>query len=129
MISLYIGIFIFALFFMSLFTGSETGFITLKYPKMLQWKNDGSNKTATKFLDKSDLMLGTTLVGTNIFSIIASTYATKISLNLSSSDYQITAVTFVYTLFFGLIISIFAEILPKIIFKENAETFIPTGFI
>lgn len=111
-----IGIFFLGSFF---FSGSEIGLISLD-KKKLKRESDADSKTNKiyNFVRKPDLVLGTTLVGNNISLVIVSSVFTVYFV-----DRGLISETAGSLLLSGFLL-IFAEVLPKIIFRNKAKKLI-----
>ncbi len=103
-----------AVFFSALFSGSETALISASRIKLEVWVRRGVRKAkkAEDFLKKPENFLTTTLVGTNIAVVAASSMVAYYLENVMSG-FAITAVSSFLLLFFG-------EIIPKSIAWEKA---------
>ena len=100
----------------ALFAGMETGIISLNHVRlqhMLRKKISGARELE-HFLHRPELLLGTTLVGTNLFMVIASVLAASIAIELLGP-----AGSWISTIIMTLVVLIFAEYLPKAWFQSN----------
>jgi len=104
------------------FSGSEIAIISIDKLKLKESANKGkpSSKLILKMLEKPEQMLGTTLVGTNISTIISTT-ASAIIFYKSMGHIGIP----VSIVIISLINWIFAEIVPKSIFQQLSDTITP----
>ena len=103
------------------FSGMETGFISLDVYHLEQ-QNRG--KLVLKFMKKIENIIGITLIGTNICIITISSVFTvyyietgKVPFSKEVSNLLLTA-----------LIVIFAEIIPKVIFRDYANNLTLKGF-
>jgi len=87
-------------------------------------KKNRSHKALLSFVRQPDKFLGTILIGNNIANVILASISTLIVASLGSLafDARYTA------LFVGAIVLIFGEIIPKAIFRDNADTIVPKFF-
>ncbi|MGD2278622.1 MAG: hemolysin family protein [Candidatus Omnitrophota bacterium] len=113
MITIYtIAVFI-ALFFQAFFTASETAFTSvsrIRLKELVEIK-DPHALMLRDFLNRRGAFLGTTLVGTNIAVVVASTLATRIFAEYFDSDLSAALTTVILVP----VTLIFAEITPKMI--------------
>jgi CBS domain containing-hemolysin-like protein len=109
------------------FSGMETGLISLDRMKL---ENSArSNKTKRRileFLDNPDRLFGTTLFGNNISVVIVSSmgaylYDVYIKSHTSISNHY-------WTLIMAGLILIFAEIIPKAVYRENPNLHVTRFF-
>jgi len=117
-----LGLMLLALLFSFLFSGFETGFISLNIIALEQEAR--KNKLKEKLLKhvrEPEKLLTTTLIGNNIANIFLASLATKIAHSLSPGyfppEYSVLVIV--------LIVLVFGEILPKAIFRDRADTYIP----
>jgi len=116
------------LFFLLLsfmFSGLETGMLSIDQLKLERdAKKNRSHKALLSFVRQPDKFLGTILIGNNIANVILASISTLIVASLGSLafDARYTA------LFVGAIVLIFGEIIPKAIFRDNADTIVPKFF-
>ena len=111
---LYLTIFLLALSLSFYFSGSEAGYISFnkeKFANDVELKNKKALKIK-KYLENTGLVLALTLLGNNFFNIIAVTTFDKL-----------WSIWFIDNLEYFLLVStviilIFGEILPKIIFRQ-----------
>ena len=98
------------------FAGIETGVISIHRMRLRHFIKQGAPgaKTLELFLKDSDRLLGTTLVGTNISTVIASVVAASLAVRISPTYGQAIS-TFVVTVIF----LIFCEYLPKAWFHSR----------
>ncbi|MDC1150504.1 CNNM domain-containing protein [Gammaproteobacteria bacterium] len=102
------------------FSGAETAMMAANRIKLknLTKKLDKGAKRALKLLEKPDLLLATTLVGSNLANILASSIVTILMLSYFGGNVLLGAV--LLTTF----ILIFAEIIPKTIAAVKPESFV-----
>lgn len=118
MISLYIISIILSILLAALFSGSETAFTSIKFIKLVHLleRKDKAALLVHKILKRPDRLLATTLVGTNISVVIASSFATKLAFQFN----QIYA-SAIATVFMVPLILIFGEIIPKTISQNKSN--------
>jgi len=101
------------------FSGTETAFTALSILQVdrLVAEKGARGKMIAKLARRSDLLLGTVLIGNNLANISASAFATEITIHSLGSE-AVGYVTGILTLF----ILVFAEITPKrlaIVYNET----------
>lgn len=103
------------------FSGSETAIISANQAKLrlLASKGDGRAKLALKLLGKSEELLATTLVGTNIAVVVGTTLATWLIARWIPTDWNESLVA---TLIMTPIILVCSELIPKCIFRAQADS-------
>lgn len=108
--------------FSAFFSGSEIAYTAVNRIKLKQLAEDGNRVAAlaVKIGDKFEKTLITLLIGNNIVNIAMSSIATTIAYNLAGGNASFVAVS---TTIITVLIIIFGEILPKVIFKRNTEKF------
>ena len=112
------------LFFLVLkgfFSGSEIAMVNsdkLKLRHQAKMGNKGAG-LVLKLFKKPDLILGTTLVGTNTATVIISTLGALIFIELFGSAGDLISV-----LVLSPILLIFGEIVPKSVFQQKADTLV-----
>jgi len=112
------------LFFLVLkgfFSGSEIAMVNsdkLKLRHQAKMGNKGA-RLILKLFKKPDIILGTTLVGTNIATVTISTLGTLIFIEIFGSTGD-----FVSILVLTPILLIFGEIVPKSVFQQKADTLV-----
>ena len=106
-----------ALFFSAFFSGAETALISVSRIKLEVWVRRGVKgaKKTFAFLHHPEHFLTTTLVGTNI-AVVAASSLMAFHLEHYLNGFAITAVSSFFLLFFG-------EILPKSIARDRAAVF------
>ncbi|MBE6679198.1 MAG: HlyC/CorC family transporter [Ruminococcaceae bacterium] len=108
--------------FSAFFSGSEIAYTAVNRIRLKQFADDGNRVAAlaVKICDKFEKTLITLLIGNNIVNIAMSSIATTIAYNLAGGNASFVAVS---TTIITVLIIIFGEILPKVIFKRNTERF------
>jgi magnesium and cobalt exporter, CNNM family len=107
----------------------ETGLISLDKLKLEQEaKNDLKKKQILNFLREPDKLFGTTLIGTNISIVIVSSL-TMLLLNSQPADSTFNISSHAGTLFISLILLIFAEIVPKALYREHPNRLVAKNFV
>lgn len=101
------------------FSGSETAMMAQNRYKLkhLAEKGDKAALRVQKLLEKTDALLGTILLGNNFVNILATSIGTVIGIRLFGD-----AGVLVATVFLTVIVLIFAELLPKTVAANYAET-------
>ncbi|MCK5697921.1 MAG: DUF21 domain-containing protein, partial [Gammaproteobacteria bacterium] len=103
------------------FSGSEIAMVNsdkLKLRHQAKMGDKGAQLTL-KLFKKPDMILGTTLVGTNIATVTISTLGTLIFIELFGSSGD-----FISILVLTPILLIFGEIVPKSVFQQKADTLV-----
>lgn len=100
------------------FAGSETAFVSTNKFRFEIWlrRNLKSAIAAKPYFKKPDIFLSITLVGNNIASIMASSYATVYLIAYLDERLAWIVIT--------LILLLFGEIVPKVIFRTHADSLI-----
>ena len=103
------------------FSGSETAIISANQAKLRlsASKGDRRAKLALKLLGKSEQLLATTLVGTNIAVVSGTTFATLLIARYFSPHWDESLLA---TLIMTPLILIFAELIPKRVCRARADT-------
>ncbi len=106
------------------FSGIETGLISLDRLSLEQnAKKDAKKKKILKFLENPEKLFGTTLFGTNISVVIV----TSISIYLlKKNEFEISEK--IVTILIAVLILIFAEIIPKAIFRDYPNKLVSECF-
>lgn len=120
-----ISIIIVAIFFIgsAFFSGAEIGLISLDRHKLKhQASKDKKKKHIYDFVNNPDKVLGTTLIGTNISTVIVSSVFVAYIVKKGILSEVIA------TLILAGALLVFAEIIPKIILRNKAEYTIPKLF-
>lgn len=125
-----ISFFIIILFFIlsAFFSGIETGLISLDRLKLEQEaKSNKKKKQILTFLEKPDKIFGTTLFGTNISLVIVSSLSIFL-INLLNKKSEINISEHTATLIIAGFILIFAEMIPKALYRDFPNKFVSKGF-
>ena len=103
------------------FSGSETAIISANQARLRlsASKGDRRAKLALRLLDKSEELLATTLVGTNVSVVTVTTLATWLIARWIGPGWNESLVV---TLTVTPIVLVFAELLPKCIFRAHADS-------
>ncbi len=103
------------------FSGSETAIISANQAKLrlLASKGDRRAKLALKLLGKSEELLATTLVGTNIAEVTGVTLATWLIARWVPTGWNESLIA---TLIMTPVILVCAELMPKCIFRAQADS-------
>ena len=103
------------------FSGSETALVSVDKPLLEAEAARGNARAqlAQRFLQAPSRFLATTLVGTNLSMVIATSLATLVAAKLVAPAWQSVATTLVMTPF----ILVFAELLPKSLGRGNARAY------
>ena len=117
-IALYLVFIVLALLASAFFSGAETGIISVNRLRLRHQASEGNlgAEFLYRILESPDLMLATTLVGTNLATVTATALATK----LSSLVYPKSGTLFVSAVMIPFII-IIGELIPKAVFRRRAE--------
>ncbi len=108
-----------------LFSGFETGLISIDQVALeSQAKRNKSRAQLLSFVRQPDKLLGTTLLGYNIVSILMATISTYMVHRIASPWFPAR-----YTaLALGTIVLLFGELMPKGLFRDHADTIVPRFF-
>jgi len=110
------------------FSGIETGLISLDRLKLEQEaKSNYKKKQILNFLEKPDKIFGTTLFGTNISVVIVSSLSIFL-INSLKEDSVINISEHTATLIIAGLILIFAEIIPKALYRDFPNRYVSSGF-
>ncbi len=103
------------------FSGSEIAMVNSDKLKLRHKAKMGSKgaQLTLKLFKKPDMILGTTLVGTNIATVTISTLGTLIFIELFGSSGDLISI-----LVLTPILLIFGEIVPKSVFQQKADTLV-----
>ncbi|HQP63198.1 MAG TPA: hemolysin family protein, partial [Candidatus Cloacimonas sp.] len=116
------------LFFLVLcffFAGLETGMLSIDQIKLEQEaKKSKSKAVLLQFVRQPDKFLGTTLIGNNIANVIIASLSTYLANRLFAPVFDARYTSLVV----GIVVLISGEMIPKTIFRDNAETLIPLFF-
>jgi CBS domain containing-hemolysin-like protein len=109
------------LFAEGFFSGSEIAMVSADRVRLRKLAGDGSDgaRLALWFLDRPQQLLATTLLGTNISIVTATSVMTLAFLGRGGSG-EATAVAIMTPVFL-----IFAEVVPKTVFQQNADFLAP----
>ncbi|MBN1948674.1 MAG: HlyC/CorC family transporter [Candidatus Cloacimonetes bacterium] len=126
---LIVLILIIAFFVMAgFFSGIETGLISVDRFKLEKdARSNQKKKKILTFLENPDRMFGTTLFGTNISIVIISSLSMYL-LHYLSRENNISIPEQTWTLIIAGLILIFAEIIPKAVYRENPNLLVPKYF-
>jgi len=125
-ISLFIVIIFF--FLSAFFSGMETGLISIDRMKMEQQaKKSKKKKQILSILENPDKLFGTTLFGTNI-SVVIVTSLSILLINIFNQKNVFHVSEIAATLIIAGAILIFAEIIPKALYRENPNKLVTRGF-
>lgn len=107
-----------------LFSGFENGIISVNMLELeSKAKKDKSSSRLLANLRHPDKLLGTTLLGNNVVNILLATLSTYVAKTyIKAFDARYTA------LFIGAIVLVFGEVVPKLIFRDHADAFVPKVF-
>ncbi len=125
-----ISLFIIILFFIlsGFFSGIETGLISLDRLKLEQEAKSNKKKNQIlAFLEKPDLIFGTTLFGTNISLVVVSSLSIFL-INILNKKSVINVPEHTATLIIAGFILIFAEIIPKALYRDFPNKLVSRGF-
>jgi CBS domain containing-hemolysin-like protein len=114
-------IILFFLILKGFFSGSEIAMVNsdkLKLRHQAKMGNKGAS-LVLKLFKKPDVILGTTLVGTNIATVIISTLGALIFIEMFGSSGDLISV-----LVLSPILLIFGEVVPKSVFQQKADTLV-----
>ena len=116
-----ISLLIIIIFFIlsAFFSGMETGLISIDRMKMEQQaKKSKKKKQILSILENPDKLFGTTLFGTNI-SLVIVTSLSILLINIFNQKNTFHISESIATLIIAGAILIFAEIIPKALYREN----------
>jgi len=118
------GLMIVLLMLKGFFSGSEIAVVNSDKIKLHAMANQGHKgaKSVLKQLRTPDVLLGTTLVGTNIATVALTTLGTLVMIQVFGDGGDLIAFL-VYTPLF----LIFGEIVPKSIFQQKSDTIAPVA--
>lgn len=114
-------IILFFLILKGFFSGSEIAMVNsdkLKLRHQAKMGNKGA-RLVLKLFKKPDVILGTTLVGTNIATVIISTLGALVFIELFGSTGDLLSV-----LVLSPVLLIFGEVVPKSVFQQKADTLV-----
>ncbi|OPX25721.1 MAG: hypothetical protein B1H06_06970, partial [Candidatus Cloacimonas sp. 4484_143] len=125
-----ISLLIIVIFFIlsGFFSGIETGLISLDRLKLEQEaKGSKKKKQILTFLEKPDLIFGTTLFGTNISVVIVSSLSIFL-INILNRKPEINISEHTATLIIAGFVLIFAELIPKALYRDYPNRLVSKGF-
>lgn len=104
------------------FSGSEIALVSADKIKLRHRAKQGdrSAKLALELFEKPEVLLSTTLVGTNISTIILTTIGTLVVIDLFGASGEAYAI-FIFTP----LLLIFGEIVPKSIYQQKSDVILP----
>ncbi len=109
------------------FSGMETGLISIDRLQMEQKaKTNKKKKQILSFLENPDRLFGTTLFGTNISVVVVSSLSIFLINELKKNTVNITKGA--ATLIIAGFILVFAEIIPKAIYRDHPNKLVVKGF-
>ncbi|MCU7835674.1 MAG: hemolysin family protein [gamma proteobacterium symbiont of Taylorina sp.] len=114
-------IILFFLILKGFFSGSEIAMVNsdkLKLRHQAKMGNKGA-RLVLKLFKKPDMILGTTLVGTNIATVVISTLGALLFIDLFGASGDLISV-----LILTPILLIFGEVVPKSVFQQKADTLV-----
>ena len=114
-------IILFFLILKGFFSGSEIAMVNsdkIKLRHQAKMGNKGA-RLVLKLFKKPDIILGTTLVGTNIATVVISTLGALLCIDLFGSSGDMISV-----LILTPILLIFGEVVPKSVFQQKADTLV-----
>jgi len=108
------------------FSGMETGLVSIDRMKLeKEAKEDKKKKQILQFLENPDNLFGTTLFGNNISIVIVSSLTVYLIHNLYSNSKNLESIG---TIILAGLILIFAEIIPKALFRDNPNKLVSRFF-
>ena len=125
-----ISLIIIVIFFLlsAFFSGMETGLISIDRMKMEQQaKKSKKKKQILSVLENPDKLFGTTLFGTNI-SVVIVTSLSILLINTFNQKKVFHISESAATLLIAGAMLIFAEIIPKALYRENPNKLVTRGF-
>jgi putative hemolysin len=114
-------IIVFFLLLKGFFSGSEIAMVNSDKLKLRHQAKMGDKgaRLVLKLFEKPDIILGTTLVGTNIATVIISTLGALIFIELFGTSGDMLSV-----LVLSPILLIFGEVVPKSVFQQKADSIV-----
>jgi len=119
---------VFSLIFSAFFSGTEIAFVTSNKLKIELDRKRGllSGKVLSRFVNSPSSFVAAMLVGNNIALVFFGIFSVKIlepyiSLFLPTAYYSATTVMIIQTIISTIVILFFAEFLPKVLFRINAN--------
>jgi len=111
------------------FAGIETGIISLNRLKLeSEARSNKRKEQLLKFIQHPDKFLGTSLIGNNIFNVILASVATYLVQKIAITHPSQIIDPRWTSLGVGFVVLVFAEILPKAIFRDYADKLVPGSF-
>jgi len=103
------------------FSGAETAFVSTDKSMLrsLAGKKNKNALAAEEILTKPSRMLATTLIGTNLFYVCATTLVTLIVADFVPREWQSVIATLIMTP----VLLVFAELVPKSIGRSNSQNY------
>ena len=126
-----ISLLIIIIFFIlsAFFSGMETGLISIDRIKMEQQaKKSKKKKQILHILENPDKLFGTTLFGNNI-SLVIVTSLSILLINIFNQKNTLHISESAATLIIAGAILVFAEIIPKALYRENPNKLVTRGFL
>ena len=125
---IFIVLFAIIVFFLlaAFFSGMETGLVSIDRMKLeKEAKDDKKKKQILQFLENPDRLFGTTLFGTNISIVVVSSLTVFLIHNLpfANKNYETLG-----TVIMAGIILIFAEVIPKALFRDKPNKMVNRFF-
>lgn len=119
-----LAIMVLCLLLQAFFSGSEIGMVSADKIRLRHLAAEGSRGAgmALKFLDRPDLLLSTTLVGTNLMTVVNTTIATWLVVQGFGEEWALLAIVFIAP-----VIWIFGEVVPKTIFQQKSGVIVPVA--
>jgi len=106
------------------FSGMETGLISIDRFRLEQEaKKDRKKKMILDFLEHPDKIFGTTLLGTNISLVIVSSLTVYLIHHFKKENFETIG-----TLILAGLLLVFAEIIPKALYRDFSEKIVPRTF-
>jgi len=119
-------IFLFFLCLSFLFSGLETGLISINRLKLENSaRTNKKHEHLLKFIQQPDKFLGTTLIGNNIANVILASVTTYFVQTITTKSYGQSFDPRWTSLGVGTIVLLFGEITPKAIFRDHADKLVP----
>jgi putative hemolysin len=110
------------------FSGIETGLVSLDKIKLEQESKTNKRKnTIYQFLKTPDNIFGTTLIGNNI-SVVVLTSVTVFLIKHLNKQYEMNISNTTMTLALSILILIFAEMIPKAIYRDKSYLLVSKMF-
>lgn len=121
----FVLIMLFLLALTFLFAGFETGVISINQVELeSKAKKSRSQARLLDYVRHTDIILGTTLMGNNISTILMAAIATYMVHRINAPWFNAK-----YTaLLVGSVVLVFGEVVPKALFRDHADTLVPALF-